>query len=104
MIIYTWTILDLFADGNRLSAVRYLLLGNDGTNQVASEGKHIFSDKVPLKPLDQIVESDILQWLENDTTQDDVNPIKLTIENQLKTIKTIEKIDFPWLAGTFTIG
>jgi hypothetical protein len=102
-MIFTWKILELFSNGNELIAVRYLLSGNDGTNTIESEGNHTFTDGVVNKQLDQIVESDILQWLEKDTTQDGVNAIKLAVENQLKTLETIKKVDFPWLSGTFTI-
>jgi hypothetical protein len=101
--MFTWKILELFANDNKLVAVRYLLSGSDGTNTVESEGKHTFSNGVANKTLDQIVESDILQWLEKDTTQDNVNLIKLAVENQLKNLKALKKVDFPWLAGTFTI-
>lgn len=102
--MFTWKILELFADGNKLIAVRYLLSGTDGTNIVESEGNHTFSNGIASKPLDQIVEADIVHWLEKDTTQDDVNAIKLAIENQLKALANVKKVDFPWLAGTFTIG
>jgi hypothetical protein len=103
MINYTWNLLELFANNDQLISVKYLLSGTDGTNIVESEGKHTFSDGVANKQLAQIVESDILQWLEKDTTVDDVNLIKLAVENQLNTINNIQKVDFPWLAGTFTI-
>ena len=103
MIDYNWQILDLYAQDGQLSSVRYLLSGNDGTNIVQSEGKHQFSNGLVNKPLAQIVESDIVQWIEKDTTQDDVNAIKLAIENQLKSLETSKKVDFPWLINTFTI-
>jgi hypothetical protein len=103
MINYTWTILELFAEQDKLVAIRYLLSGTDGTNTVQSEGQHNFKDGTANKALGQIVESDIVQWIEKDTIQDNVNPIKLAIENQLKTLKNVKKVDFPWLAGTFTI-
>jgi hypothetical protein len=102
-MIFTWKILELFGNENQLISVRYLLSGSDGKVTVQSEGKHTFSNGIANKSLDQIVESDIVQWLEKDTTQDEVNPIKLAIENQLKTLNTEQKVDFPWLAGTFTI-
>jgi hypothetical protein len=101
--MFTWKILDLFANNDKLIAVRYLLSGTDGTNTVESEGKHTFTDGVANKPLAQIVESDILQWLEKDTTNDGVNLIKLAVENQLNALDSVKKVDFPWLAGTFTI-
>jgi hypothetical protein len=101
--MFIWKILELFASNNELVAVRYLISGTDRTVTVSSEGKHIFSDGIVNKPFDQIVESDIVQWLEKDTTQDEVNAIKLNIENQLKVLENLQKVDFPWLAGTFTI-
>lgn len=101
--MFTWKILELFANDNKLVAVRYLLSGTDGKVTVSSEGKHNFSDGIANKPLDQIVESDILQWLEKDTTIDDVNLIKLNLEAQLQNIKNNQKVDLPWLSGTFTI-
>jgi hypothetical protein len=101
--MFTWTLLELFTEDGKLSSVRYLLSATDGSITVQSEGKHTFSNGVVNKTLEQIVESDILQWLEKDTTNDGVNAIKLTVENQLKSLKTNKKVDFPWLAGTFTI-
>ena len=101
--MFTWKILELFANDNQLIAVRYLLSGTDGKNTVSSEGKHEFKNGTVNKTLSEIVESDIVQWIEKDTTQDDVNPIKLAIENQLKALETAKKVDFPWLANTFTV-
>jgi len=102
--MFTWKILELFANDNKLVAVRYLLSGTEGKITVQSEGKHNFSDGIANKNLNEIVESDILQWLEKDTTQDDVNAIKLAVENQLKALKTTKKVEFPWEKDTFTIG
>jgi hypothetical protein len=101
--MFTWTLLELFAEKNQLVSVRYLLSGTDGKITVQSEGKHTFTEGTVNKPLNVIVESDIVQWLEKDTTQDDVNPIKLAVQNQINSLKITEKVDFPWLAGTFTI-
>ena len=103
MISFQWKILDLFANSEQLVSVTYLLSGTDGTNTVESKGKHTFSNGIVNKSLADIVESDILQWIEKDTIQDDVNPIKLAIENQLKAIENAKKVDFPWLANTFTV-
>jgi hypothetical protein len=101
--MFTWKILELFATNEQLIAVKYLLSGTNGTNIVESEGQHTFSNGIANKPLNEIVESDIVQWLEKDTTVDGVNAIKLAVNNQLNAINNIKKVDFPWLAGTFTI-
>jgi hypothetical protein len=104
MITYKWNYLELFASDQQLTEVRYLLTGTDGTESVSSEGAHLFKDGTVTKDLANIVESDIWQWIEKDTIKDGVNPIKLAIENQLKALNNTKKVDFPWLAGTFTIG
>jgi len=101
--MFKWKFLELFANGDQLVAVRYLLLGTDGTNNIESEGKHNFEIGTVNKSLADIVESDLVQWIEKDTTKDDINPIKLVIENQLKALETAKKVDFPWLANTFTV-
>ena len=103
MITYTWKFLELFAENDKLIAVRYLLTGTDGQVTVGSEGKHTFEDGTVNKTLEQIVETDLIQWIEKDTTVDGLNPIKLSIENQINSLETAQKVDFPWLAGTFTI-
>ena len=103
MINYTWEILELFADGNQLINVQYLLSGTDGEVTVQSSGNHEFSPGVANKVLSDIVESDIVQWLEKDTTIDEVNPIKLAIENQINALKNNKKVSFPWLANTFKV-
>jgi hypothetical protein len=101
--MFTWKFLELFANDDKLTAVRYLLSGTDEKVTVSSEGKHDFKDGTVNKSLAETVESDIVQWIEKDTTQGDVNPIKLAVENQIKSLETSQKVDFPWLAGTFTI-
>lgn len=100
--MFKWKILELFVNDNVLVSARYLLTLTD-QKIVETEGNHIFSEGIVNKPLDQIVESDIVQWLEKDTTQGDVNPIKLALENQLISLNNQQKVDFPWLVGTFTI-
>jgi hypothetical protein len=101
--MFNWKFIQLYANENQLIGVHYLLSATNGTNTVETEGNHTFSEGIVNKPLSEIVESDLTQWIEKDTTQDDVNPIKLTLENQLNALENIKKVDFPWLAGTFTI-
>ena len=103
MIIYKWDFLELFGNADKLISVRYKLSGKDKDIIVESEGNHVFSEGTANKALSEIVESDIFQWIEKDTTIDGVNPIKLAIENQINQIESTQKVDFPWLAGTFTI-
>jgi hypothetical protein len=103
MINYQWTILETFGDEN-ITKVRYLLKAQNEQNIVETEGNHQFTEGLVCKPLSEIKESDLIGWLESDTSQDDVNAIKLNLENQLEALKTSKKMAFPWEAETFTIG
>lgn len=103
MITYKWTILEVFGD-QTITKVRYLLKAQDETNTIETEGEHTFLEGTVYKPLSEIKEENLIAWLEKDTTQDDLNIIKLNLENQLKALKTSKKIAFPWEAETFTIG
>lgn len=99
--MFAWKILELFEDAK---SARYLITANDGENTVQSEGHHVFLDGTVNKPLAEIVESDLIQWIEKDTTINDVNIIKYNLMNQLNSLKnSVKKVDLPWLAGTFTI-
>jgi hypothetical protein len=102
MITYTWSILEIFGD-QTITKVRYLLKAQDEQNTVETEGYHEFSEELVNKSLSEIKESDLIGWLISDTTQDGVNLIKLNLENQLKSLKTNQKIDFPWENNTFTV-
>jgi hypothetical protein len=102
-MIFNWTILETFGD-KTITKVRYLLKAQDEQNIAETEGNHTFSEGLVCKPLSEIKESDLIGWLESDTIQDGINPIKLNLENQLEALKTSKKIAFPWESDTFTIG
>ena len=99
MIEYTWKILELFANNDKLLSVRYLLTGTDGINTVESEGKHEFLDGTVITS--EIKQSDVISWIEKDLTQDGINPLKLNLENQLNQLKNLKQVDLPWLTNTF---
>jgi hypothetical protein len=103
MITYVWSILEVFGD-QTITKVRYLLKAQNETNTVETEGYHEFSEELVCKPLSEIKESDLIGWLESDTIKDNVNAIKLNLENQLEALETNKKMAFPWEAETFTIG
>jgi hypothetical protein len=103
MISYTWKILEVFSDNELIEKVRYLLTAKDEKNVVETEGYHDFFEGTIVKPYSEIKEEDLIRWIEQDTTKDDVNIIKLNLENQLQALKNSKKTEFPWLANTFTI-
>ena len=102
MIQFKWEILETFGD-ETVTKVKYFLKAQDEQNIVETEGYHEYSEKLVCKPLSEIKESDLIGWLETDTTQEDINLIKLNLENQLQALKTSKKMAFPWEAETFTI-
>jgi hypothetical protein len=102
MINYQWLILEIFGN-ETVAKVRYLLKAQDESNNVETEGYHTFSEGVVYKRFAEIKEEDLMLWLEQDTTKDEVNIIKFNLEKQLESLKSSEKADFPWLANTFTI-
>lgn len=97
---FIWKILEISAEAK---SVHYLLSVTDGVNIVESEGNHIFSDGSVNKPFSEIVEQDLINWLNNDHVEDDVNGIKQNLINQLKELKNNQKVEMPWLINTFTI-
>jgi len=98
--MFTWKILEISAEAK---SVRYLLNATDGVNTVSSEGNHVFSDGSINKPFSEIVEQDLINWLNNDHVEDDVNGIKQNLIKQLKELQNNQKVEMPWLANTFTI-
>jgi hypothetical protein len=104
MIQFNWSILETFGDESTITKVKYFVKAQDESNTVETEGYHSYLEGSVCKPLSEIKEEDLTRWLEQDTTQDDVNIIKLNLENQLEALKTSKKLAFPWEADTFTIG
>lgn len=102
MITYTWKVLELYGK-DAIESVKFYLSATDGQNKVDTQGTHQFTPGIIIKPFAEIKESDIIGWLEQDTTKDDVNELKLNLENQLKQLEANKKVDFPWLADTFTV-
>jgi hypothetical protein len=100
---FKWTILETFGN-ETITKVRYLLKAQDETNTVETEGEHTFLEGTIIEPLSSIKEQDLISALIKDTTQDEVNLIKLNLESQLESLKTRKKIELPWEDDTFNIG
>lgn len=101
---FVWQILNVFKQGDNIAQVQFLLKATDGKNAVETEGYHQFLEGTVVKPYSEIKEEDLIRWLDQDTTQDEVNLIKLNLEKQLKELENSVKADFPWEVDTFTIG
>jgi hypothetical protein len=102
MITYKWSVLEVFGD-KTITKVHYLLKAQDEQNIVETEGYHLFSKGVVCKPIAEIKEEDLTCWLDQDTIKDNVNAIKLNLENQLESLKNDKKVNFPWETNTFNV-
>ena len=78
MATFEWKILELFAD---CKGVKYSVKATDGTNTVETEGYHEYSEGLVCKPLSEIKESDLINWLEKEHSED--GEIKQNLKNQL---------------------
>ena len=104
MMQFNWKFEEVMTTNGKLSHVQYLLTLTDEEYSVSTAGTHQFKEGTVDKLFEEIVESDIRQWIEKDTTQGEVNLLKLNLENQLNYLKNApKKAQFPWLADTFTI-
>ena len=91
---FQWKILELFAEAK---GVKYLASITDGTNTVETEGNYIFSEGTVNLPFEQIKEVNLIDWI-------DKEPVKSNLQAQLEALDSDKKIEFPWLADTFTPG
>lgn len=103
MIDYKWSILEVYLEKDKISKVKFLLSAQDEQNTVKTEGYHSFFDETVYKSYEETKEEDLIRWLDKDTTQDQVNIIKLNLEKQLESLKNSKKAELPWIASTFTI-
>lgn len=105
MTQFDWKFEEIMTKDGQLSHVQYVLTATDGEYVVETAGTHQFKDGTVDKPFEEIVESDIRQWVEKDTTQGEINLLKSNLEKQINYLKNApQKAEFPWLAGTFTLG
>ena len=103
MIHFTWKILEATSIDEVLTHVSYRITATDTINSVISEGNYFFNEKQINIPFADLKESNITQWIDNETTIDGVSKIKSNLDNQLAILNTSSKKDLPWLADTYTV-
>ena len=103
MINYVWKILEVTSIDEVLTHVSYRITATDTINSVISEGNYFFDEKQIDIPFAELKESNITQWIDNETTIDGVSKIKSNLDNQLAILNTSSKKDLPWLADTYTV-
>ena len=103
MNTYLWKILEVTSIDEVLTHVSYRITASDTINSVISEGNYFFDEKQINIPFAELKESNITQWIDNETTIDGVSKIKSNLDNQLAILNTSSKKDLPWLADTYTV-
>ena len=103
MNTYLWKILQVTSIDEVLTHVSYRITASDTINSVISEGNYFFNEKQIDIPFADLKESNITQWIDNETTIDGVSKIKSNLDNQLAILNTSSKKDLPWLADTYTV-
>ena len=103
MISYLWKILEVTSINEVLTHVSYRITATDTINSVISEGNYFFDEKQIDIPFADLKESNITQWIDNETTIDGISKIKSNLDNQLAILNTSSKKDLPWLADTYTV-
>ena len=91
---FEWKILELFAN---CKGVKYFVEATDGKNTIKNEGNYWFPEGTVNLPFEQIKESNLIDWISKDA-------IKSNLEAQLQIMDSDNKVEFPWLADTFTPG
>jgi hypothetical protein len=85
-------------DGDLITHAEFFVSLTDGTNTVEQQGTHQFTNPVMKTPLNEIKEQNIIDWIIQETTQDNVNIIQSNLEKQLV---QVEKTALPWVFNTF---
>lgn len=94
MINYSWEILELFAD---CKGVKYFASITDGKNVAETEGNYWFPEGKVNLPFDQIKEQNLIDWIDKEA-------VESNLLAQLQAMDSDKKVEFPWLADTFTPG
>ena len=101
---YTWKIKDMEVENDVILGAHYSCILSDDTNYVETEGWWPLKPRVPMPVFKDITEEQVCAWVEEDSTQDGVNPIKSRLAEQLANLKK-EKVKMPWLpAETFKVS
>jgi len=103
MTNFKWSILEIYQENEQISKVKFLLKAEDESNFVETEGYHSFSQGTVDKNYEETREEDLVRWVDQETTKDEVNIIKLNLEKQLESLKNSKKVELPWVANTFSI-
>lgn len=98
-----WTILDIQAEGDLITSVRYHCRCFNDENEVETEGNWYFAEPSLKIPLDEVTEEMIVDWISKEATKDGINLIESRLEEQLAGLSKTRTVHPPWLPKVFTL-
>ena len=99
--MFTWKILEVFAQDGVITGAKYHLTGSENNLLVETEGNWYFDCPTAKVPFLEVTEEMIAQWIEADAVKDGKNHIKQGILNQLEALKSYKPTPAPWLPQVF---
>jgi hypothetical protein len=102
MNTYNWKILSVTNEGDLITNADYFLSATDNVNTVETKGNHIFNNIEIKVPLSELREQIIINWIVDETTENEICSIKDNLDKQLLKLQKQKSSGLPWLANTFT--
>ena len=101
MTSYQWKVLDIYAEGEEITSVKYRVTGSKDENSVITEGNWVFKDKTHFLQ-DQTTEKDVIAWVQAESIIDEKCIIENNLEKQLTALEPVS-LKKPWVLPTFTV-
>jgi hypothetical protein len=101
MNTYNWKILSVTNQGDLITDAHYYLSATDGVNTVETQGKHNFNGTEIKVPLSELREQIIINWIVDETTENEICSIKDNLDKQLLKLQEQKTSGLPWLANTY---
>jgi len=100
---YKWKILEVFAKDGVITGCKYHLIGSEGELSVETEGNYYFNEPSEKVPFDEVTESTMISWLEQEAIFDGKNHIKEGIAKQIEALKSNKSVPMPWKPQVFKV-
>jgi len=101
---YKWKILEVFADNDLITKVKYHLTGTEDDVSIETEGYFTFNNPIVKVPFADVTEEMIVSWVETESTIYGESLIKNNVEKQIKDLKLDKSVPSPWLPQIYQPG
>ena len=112
---FTWKIDNILVlqqpQPNYVVELGFTLEGTDGTNTASTKGRVAFDPAHPSEnfaAFESIDERTLINWVKEVLTEEGIASHEAIVQSKIDEIVTPpvvpQSVEFPWLAGTFTLG